>query len=487
VPNAAWCKGLALVGLLWTAQAKAQAESRDDYALAPLQHGSMLSVWGSKPVEPGRYALGLGLQVRPLLVADRTETSAVENAGSISALELLATIGLWYSLDVSAGITAHSGNLDGSESRDAAPSQVAFGDVRLIPRLRLLGGDSGAGLALAIPVWIPAGSASVYRAQGLRFEPRALVSYFGKRVTLSANTGYLFSRPDEGLRQVSKDAITGSIGADVAVLDSWSVVTELSSRWHLHRVSAEDSARLPMEARAGVRFSIASWVVQLGGGLGLRGGASQPDWRLLAAVGFNAPEFQRRDAAAAPSDRDGDGIPDKSDPCPDEAEARRGASDVDGCPLEPSEHAELAAEPPIEVGREAPSAEYPVEVAIADASLLQIREVLYFELNKMGLEPAQLAVLDLVELHLRLAPADTQLVIEGHSDSLGPPSFNSSLSRMRASAVRLYLIQRGISWRRLQIAGHGSSRPVELDIDEAGRARNRRVEFRLTRTFQPQL
>jgi outer membrane protein OmpA-like peptidoglycan-associated protein len=106
---------------------------------------------------------------------------------------------------------------------------------------------------------------------------------------------------------------------------------------------------------------------------------------------------------------------------------------------------------------------------------------LYFDLNKMVLEPAQLAVLDLVEAQLRSAPADTKLVIEGHSDSVGPPLFNSSLSRMRASAVRLHLIQRGVSWRRLLIAGHGSSRPVELDIDEAGRASNRRVEFRLTR------
>jgi OmpA-OmpF porin, OOP family len=483
VPRGVWCKGVALVGLLWTTQAEAQAESRDDYALAPLQDGSMFSVLGSNPVEPGRYALGLGMQVRPLPVSDQAETNRAENAGTVSTLELLATIGLWYRLDVSAGITAHSGNLNGSESTNVAASQAALGDLRLIPRLRLLGGDSGAGLAVAIPVWIPAGSGSVYRAQGLRFEPRALASYFGKRVTVSANTGYFFSRPDEKLRPVSMDALTGSIGADVAVLEAWSAVTELSSRWHLHRVSAEAGARLPAEARAGVRFSIASWVVQLGGGVGLRGGTLQPDWRLLAAVGFSAPEFQHQKAAAAPSDRDGDGVPDKFDPCPDEAEVRRGAGDVDGCPLEPSEHAELAPESTIAVAGEAPSAEYPVEVAIEGAPLSQIREVLYFELNKMALEPAQLVVLDLVAMQVRSAPADAQLVIEGHSDALGPPPFNASLSRMRASTVRMHLIQRGISWRRLLISGHGSTRPVELDIDEAGRARNRRVEFRLTRTI----
>jgi outer membrane protein OmpA-like peptidoglycan-associated protein len=480
VSNAAWCQRLALVSLLWTAQAEAQTESRDDYALAPLQNGSMLAVWGSNPIEPGRYALGLGMQVRPPLVSDQTETVRSETAGAISTLELLATIGLWHRLDVSAGITAHSVDLDGSESGDAAPGRAALGDLRMIPRVRLVGGDSGAGLAVAIPVWIPAGSASIYGAQGLRFEPRALASYFDEHVTLSANIGYLFSRPDEGPRRV-KDAITASVGADVRVLDAWSVVTELSSRWHSHRVSAEAGARLPVEARAALRFSIASWVVQLGGGVGLRGGASQPDWRLLAAVGFRTPEFQHRKPVAGSSDRDGDGLPDKSDACPDEAEPRRGASDMDGCPFEPSEHTELTPEPPPDVAHEAPSAEYPVEVALANAPLPQIREILYFELNKMSIEPAQLAVLDLVATQLRSAPADTQLVIEGHSDSLGPPSFNRSLSRIRASTVRLYLIQRGIPWQRLLIVGHGSSRAVELDINEAGRSRNRRVEFRLTR------
>ena len=141
----------------------------------------------------------------------------------------------------------------------------------------------------------------------------------------------------------------------------------------------------------------------------------------------------------------------------------------------------LVREPPTAVAEQAPSAEHPVEVAIAEAPLTQIQEVVYFEPNEMRLEPVQLAVLDLVAAQFRSAPADTQLVIEGHSDSLGPPAFNASLSRKRASTVRLYLIQRGISWRRLLIAGHGSSRPVELDIDDAGRGRNRRVEFRLTR------
>lgn len=51
--------------------------------------------------------------------------------------------------------------------------------------------------------------------------------------------------------------------------------------------------------------------------------------------------------------------------------------------------------------------------------------------------------------------------------------------------VRPHLIRRGTPWRRLLIAARGASLPVELDIDEQGRARNRRVAFRLMRRQAP--
>lgn len=461
-----------VISFVHASTAQAQARDLDTYALAPLQAGSLLSVWGSSPIATGRYALGLGMQVRPPLSNEQAATGSAPNAGAISTLELLATVGFWRGMDISGGITAFNGSLDGSNSRDTQ-SSAALGDLRLIPRLRLLGGDSGAGLALAIPIWIPAGNASAYSAQGIRFEPRALTSYYSKYATLSASAGYLFSRSSA---EQEWSAITGGIGADVPVIDTWSVVMELASRWQLHDRGAAPGTRLPVEARAAVRFSQASWVVQLGGGIGLLGGASQPDWRLLASVGFRAPEVQRTETAKPPSDHDR-GV----DPC--RSEGGPGLGDVGDCPLEPEEPGEFAAEPSVEVAEETPSAVPPIEAA-TDAPLLPIREILYFELNRMDLDATQLAVLDLVEAQLRSSPADAELVIEGHSDSIGPPPFNSSLSRMRASTVRLYLIQRGIPWRRLLITSYGSSRPVEPDVDRSGRARNRRVEFRLVRKHQ---
>lgn len=70
------------------------------------------------------------------------------------------------------------------------------------------------------------------------------------------------------------------------------------------------------------------------------------------------------------------------------------------------------------------------------------------------------------------------LAIEGHSDNQGARDFNWSLSLKRAGAVLDYLVYRaGISPTRMALAGYGSSRPVASNEDDAGRAKNRRVEI----------
>lgn len=465
---------MGVLGLLLPCRAHAQAQREESSSLAPLEHGSLLGVWGSEPLEPGRYALGLGMQVRPPLASEGAGVSGASGAsgastGAVSTLELLATIGLWKRLDISGGITAYDGSHVDWKSR-AGAAGAALGDVRLIPRFRLAGGDSGAGFAIAVPIWFPAGNASAYRDQGLGIEPRALANYFSKHVTLSANAGYLFSQANETRAGWSK-AITAGVGAEIPVVFSWSVLTELTSRLQLHDVGGE--ARLPIEARAAVRFSVASWGVQFGGGARVLGGASEADWRLLASLGFRPPEFARQRATVAPHAPE---LESGWDGCPDAASDE---GDDSGCSREP-EASKLAEEQRLQVAPEPPASQDTSEVQ-ADNPLPAIREILYFEPNTMKLQPAQGAVLNAVEAQLRAAPPDAELVIEGHSDSLGPSSFNWALSRMRASTVRFYLMQRGISWRRLRMTGYGDSRPIEPDVEETGRARNRRVEFRLIR------
>jgi outer membrane protein OmpA-like peptidoglycan-associated protein len=71
---------------------------------------------------------------------------------------------------------------------------------------------------------------------------------------------------------------------------------------------------------------------------------------------------------------------------------------------------------------------------------------------------------------------DTNILIEGHTDSTGSEEHNLDLSRRRSQAVADYLATQDVSQSRFSIVGHGESLPVASNETVAGRAQNRRVE-----------
>lgn len=71
---------------------------------------------------------------------------------------------------------------------------------------------------------------------------------------------------------------------------------------------------------------------------------------------------------------------------------------------------------------------------------------------------------------------ESQLAIEGHTDSVGSAQSNLTLSQSRAFAVSTFLQNRGISNRRLTVQGMGENSPVASNESSSGRQLNRRVE-----------
>ncbi len=67
--------------------------------------------------------------------------------------------------------------------------------------------------------------------------------------------------------------------------------------------------------------------------------------------------------------------------------------------------------------------------------------------------------------------------ISGHTDADGDPKLNLDLSRRRATAVKRYLVSKGISAARLSDTGFGSAKPIAANDTPEGKARNRRIEF----------
>ncbi|GAA5162805.1 OmpA family protein [Viridibacterium curvum] len=72
--------------------------------------------------------------------------------------------------------------------------------------------------------------------------------------------------------------------------------------------------------------------------------------------------------------------------------------------------------------------------------------------------------------------------ILGHTDSQGHPEANLILSQSRADAVRRYLVSRNVAGDRLSASGMGATEPVASNATPEGRARNRRIEFRIVST-----
>ena len=117
-----------------------------------------------------------------------------------------------------------------------------------------------------------------------------------------------------------------------------------------------------------------------------------------------------------------------------------------------------------------------------DLSELLAESRIEFALSSATIRASSQTVLDQIAQIARNCPG--RLRIEGHTDNTGRATYNDTLSQNRAEAVRSALIARGVDEDRLIAQGFGSSDPVATNSNEAGRARNRRIEIKVVRTTQ---
>ena len=115
----------------------------------------------------------------------------------------------------------------------------------------------------------------------------------------------------------------------------------------------------------------------------------------------------------------------------------------------------------------------PIEV---NASI--ILKNIFFETNKFQLDPKSQAELDKI-IQLLTENPTLKIEISGHTDNVGKPSDNLSLSNNRAKSVVTYLIGKGIVSQRLVAKGYGETKPVAGNTTEEGRAKNRRTELKV--------
>ncbi|HUJ59369.1 MAG TPA: OmpA family protein [Kofleriaceae bacterium] len=225
----------------------------------------------------------------------------------------------------------------------------------------------------------------------------------------------------------------------------------------------------PLEALGGVKVYLAkSSYLTIGAGRGLlqdQGG--NPDFRAFIGIVFEPKPAEQRVGAVtdddvvaiAPppvrkphvdpdADRDGDGVPDIDDRCPDVP----GPLYNHGCPDD--------------------------QIAVVDGSTIVVLKSIDFEFDSAKLKDTAFPVLDAVVKALDDNPDITKVEVQGHTDERGSAAYNLDLSDRRAASVVTYLTEHGgVAAGRLESHGYGKTRPIDPAHNEAAWAKNRRVEF----------
>jgi OOP family OmpA-OmpF porin len=175
-------------------------------------------------------------------------------------------------------------------------------------------------------------------------------------------------------------------------------------------------------------------------------------------------------------DTDGDGINDEVDKCPTVA----GLARYQGCPIPDTDGDGVNDEEDKCINEKGPASNFGCPL-ISEEIIKRVKlaaQNIFFETAKSKLLPKSFPKLNDVVTILNENPS-FKVQIDGHTDSQGKDEYNQTLSEERAASVRAYLVSKGVDEARLASAGYGETTPVADNKTAAGRAKNRRVEMTL--------
>ncbi len=301
----------------------------------------------SRPDDQGHLKFGAQLHLEyandPLVFLRNTSDSDTEAYALVQdqlAAHLTLSLGLWDRLVLFAGLPVNL-IMEESDNSPVNGDGLGIGDAYFGARLRLVGERKDAGaLALQVTGTFPtadladddqlfSGDDSPMIHSELLAEVRA------GGVRLTGNAGVLFreERP-LGTTASINDELTYGLGLTIPIVrDTFDIMGEA---WGSTGISSDTFAKRvnsPLEALGGFKFyTKGGFTIGAAGGAGILGGYGAPDYRVTAMLGLGEPLAEEKAAEPTPEDRDGDGLMDDQDQCPDDAEDLDGFEDEDGCP-----------------------------------------------------------------------------------------------------------------------------------------------------------
>jgi outer membrane protein OmpA-like peptidoglycan-associated protein len=189
-----------------------------------------------------------------------------------------------------------------------------------------------------------------------------------------------------------------------------------------------------------------------------------------------------------PPDRDGDGIPDAEDACPDVAGVKDPDPKKNGCPPDRDGDGILD---PVDACPDDPGPADPdpkkngCPLARIEGGQVKIKEQVRFKTGSAEILRDSDPLLTAVGTILKDHPELTKIRVEGHTDNKGAAAMNKNLSERRAASVVKWLTTFGIDKKRLAAKGFGLEKPIDTNDTDEGRTNNRRVEFHIEPTAPP--
>ncbi len=178
-----------------------------------------------------------------------------------------------------------------------------------------------------------------------------------------------------------------------------------------------------------------------------------------------------------PLDGDDDGIFDKEDACPE----LMGVAENNGCPPDADGDGvyDVNDKCPEKAGKAENDGCPEIKLEEAERTLLATAmQNVEFVTGSADLKPTSQAVLNQIA-NLMTKYRSYKLDIDGHTDNRGDAAMNLQLSQSRAQACYNYLLNAGIAKNRISFRGFGANKPLDSNDTAQGRKRNRRVEFNL--------
>ena len=478
LPLAAACFALA-------ASDAASADGLDAERFAPAV-GTEPSFSFEHPGVPFHLGWGLGLffDYAGDPVVERQDGEVLSRPLEKAAtLDLVGSVGLfgWSELGVHLPVQLVYSGDDYAVGGTVLSADGGVGDLRLVPKVVLLRRGDAARHTLvgfALPVTFPTGDEEALRgAGGVTVEPRLTMAIHGERLGFGASAGYRWRAEHPAGLPYGDEIALGLMGSYAIVPDSLTLQAELFGG---KQVGADvDGADFPLEGLAGLIVGLSeSWDLHGGAGLGLTDGIGAPSFRFVVGLRYHHRVPERHGFL----DRDRDGLLDKDDDCPTEAEDLDGFQDGDGCP-EPDndedgilDDVDECPDLPEEPGGDRDGCPSHTYVKVVEGKI-EVFGKIQFRTGSAELDRRSDPLLDQLAVAMKANPQVKHIRIEGHTDSTGDEGFNQLLSERRAETVKSALTDRGVDDDRLEARGYGESRPAAPNDTPAGRAKNRRVEF----------